>query len=287
MGRRRGVESWGRTAPLPPMKPTPRSTATPPARPRRSRVPTARVVEVFSSIQGEANLVGVRQIFLRFFGCNLRCDWCDAPETLSGHPPCRIEQTPGREDFVVVPNPLTVEQLVAAVERLAAEPHHSLSLTGGEPLLHARFLTHLLPALKPLGLPYYLETNGLLPAALAEVLPWIDDIAMDLKPPSCTHDPEPDWLEKHRAFLRIARERRLFLKIVVTADADEAELCAAFDLAAEEAPDAPLTLQPVTPFGPVQASPSMEQLLRWHALASRRLREVRILPQVHKRLRVL
>jgi pyruvate-formate lyase-activating enzyme len=45
--------------------------------------PTARVVEVFSSIQGEAELVGVRQIFLRFFGCNLRCGWCDSPETLT------------------------------------------------------------------------------------------------------------------------------------------------------------------------------------------------------------
>lgn len=245
------------------------------------------MVEIFSSIQGEANLVGVRQIFLRFFGCNLRCDWCDAPETLSGRPPCRIEQTPGRRDFLVVPNPLAVEQVVAAVERLASEPHHSLALTGGEPLLHARFLMHLLPALAPLGLRCYLETNGLLPAALTEVLPWIDDIAMDLKPPSCTHDPDPDWLDQHRAFLRIARQRRLFLKIVVTADADEAELVAAFDLAAAQAPGAPLTLQPVTPFGPVQVAPSMEQLLRWHALASRRLREVRILPQVHKFLGVL
>src|SRR3712207_3191727 len=66
----------------------------------------ARVVEVFSSIQGESELVGLRQVVVRFFGCNIRCDYCDSPETLTGKPKCRVERTPGRRDFLVVENPV-------------------------------------------------------------------------------------------------------------------------------------------------------------------------------------
>ena len=60
-------------------------------RARRRRVPTggARVraddilvSEVFSAIQGEAALVGERQVFVRLTGCNIRCAYCDQPEAL-------------------------------------------------------------------------------------------------------------------------------------------------------------------------------------------------------------
>lgn len=39
----------------------------------------AYVSEVFSSIQGEGKLLGRRQIFVRFSGCNLNCNYCDTP----------------------------------------------------------------------------------------------------------------------------------------------------------------------------------------------------------------
>ena len=42
----------------------------------------ARVVEVFSSIQGEGVCLGHRQIFVRLGGCNLHCDYCDEPDTI-------------------------------------------------------------------------------------------------------------------------------------------------------------------------------------------------------------
>ncbi|MEM4195978.1 MAG: 7-carboxy-7-deazaguanine synthase QueE, partial [Methanothermobacter sp.] len=41
----------------------------------------APIMEVFSSIQGEGLLLGKRQIFIRFAGCNLNCSYCDTPES--------------------------------------------------------------------------------------------------------------------------------------------------------------------------------------------------------------
>lgn len=262
---------------------------------RVGREPTARLVEVFSSIQGEAELIGVRQVFLRFFGCNLRCSWCDSPETLTAPKgpllPGRVEQTPGRGDFRSISNPASLESVLDAVLHLARVPHHSVSLTGGEPLLHARFLQHLLPEFTRAGLPSYLETNGLLPDHLERVIDQVRWISMDLKPPSCTGDAVPNWLERHRAFIRVARTPatapRLFLKLILTQEADEREVRAALRMATEEAPDASLTLQPVTPTGQVLRAPTMDEMLRWHEIASKYFSDVRVIPQMHKLMNVL
>ena len=95
--------------------------------------------EVFSAIQGEAALVGERQVFVRLTGCNIRCAYCDQPEALDRRPgPCRIERTPGRRDWRIVDSPLPIPSLVGAVDRLCELlPHHSVSLTGGEPLMQS------------------------------------------------------------------------------------------------------------------------------------------------------
>ena len=37
----------------------------------------AKINEIFSSIQGEGPIVGYKQLFIRFCGCNLHCDYCD------------------------------------------------------------------------------------------------------------------------------------------------------------------------------------------------------------------
>src|SRR5881227_32508 len=92
--------------------------------------PKARLVEVFSSIQGEGILVGHRQVFVRTYGCNLRCTYCDSPETLkeTGTPShCRVETTPGSWQFHKIENPVGASQLTEIVRGYLAEPHHSIS----------------------------------------------------------------------------------------------------------------------------------------------------------------
>jgi len=252
--------------------------------------PRGRLVEIFSSIQGESELIGLRQVFLRFLGCNLRCDYCDTPESRAAgdRSVCRIERTPGRGDFETRDNPLSVTDVVDAVERLSAVPPHSVSLTGGEPLLQADFLTALLPEIEErLGLPIYLETNGTLPGALARVVDRVGIIGMDVKLPSVTGEGDAIRAREHREFLEIARRRRVFVKIVVGAGTPDAELEEAVRLVASVDPAIPVTLQPVTPNGRVTRAPSAARLLEMQALALRHLCVVKVIPQMHKALGVL
>jgi organic radical activating enzyme len=37
----------------------------------------AKIKEIFTSIQGEGPYIGVKQLFVRFCGCNLMCEYCD------------------------------------------------------------------------------------------------------------------------------------------------------------------------------------------------------------------
>ena len=230
---------------------------------------TARVIEVFPSIQGEGIYVGQAHLFVRFWNCNMSCHYCDT-------------------DYLGSYEELTQEELSTKVQPLleGEGPFHAISLTGGEPLLWWKFLKGWLPWVKGMGQRIYLETNGTLPAAFQEVVPWIDTIAMDIKPPSATAD-RAMWRE-HEEFLRIGTQasRDLFVKIVVTKDTCDDELQQAFQSIAEIDGRIPVVLQPVTPWGPVQESPDEEQLTRWSLQANQFLADVRVIPQVHRLLGV-
>ncbi|PIQ81483.1 MAG: hypothetical protein COV76_08720 [Candidatus Omnitrophica bacterium CG11_big_fil_rev_8_21_14_0_20_64_10] len=230
---------------------------------------SARLIEVFPSIQGEGIYLGRPHLFVRFWDCNLACRYCDTP--YKG----LFRERDG-------------EELLAEVrERVGREgPFDAISLTGGEPLLWADFLAGWLPRLRGLGPRIYLETNGTLPEALNRLGEWIDIVAMDLKPPSATGD-RAVWAE-HEAFLDAARRLNLelFIKLIVTAGTDDGEVERAFRLVAERDPGIPVVLQPVTPHGPVKETPTSDRLLAWQGTGRRLLRDVRILPQVHKLLGV-
>lgn len=253
---------------------------------------SARLVEIFSSVQGEGALVGYRQIFVRTFGCNLRCTYCDSPETLkeSGQPACcRVETSPGAWSFRQLPNPVGGLQLTEIVRGYLTEPHHSLSLTGGEPLLHARFLEQWLPDVRMLGLRVFLETNGLLPDHLRRITGLVDYISMDIKAPTATgKDPETTW-RLHRAFLETAcnSPAQVYAKFVVTPATTDPELDAAIALIRQTGAEIPLILQPVTPFGCETRPTEPARLLSLQARASRALSDVRVIPQTHKMMALL
>lgn len=233
-------------------------------------------------MQGEGLALGQRHIFLRFPACNLNCAYCDTPRD-----PCPTfccwERTPGKRDFAFLPNPLTPEQIVAAVNKWDLTLHHAFSLTGGEPLLYADFLTRLIPLLTGTRKGIYLETNGTLPEQLKQIISMVNIIAMDFKLPSSSRLP-PLW-EKHRQFLRVARQKDVFVKIVVTENTTDAEIKQALKVI-KAVKEVAVIIQPVTlPVNRPGVSPA--RLLAIQELALRELSEVRIIPQVHKWLQQL
>ncbi len=43
-----------------------------------------RLTEIFFSLQGEANTVGIPTVFVRLTGCPLRCQYCDTAYAFQG-----------------------------------------------------------------------------------------------------------------------------------------------------------------------------------------------------------
>lgn len=240
-----------------------------------STVAPVSLREIFSSVQGEGPYVGCRHLFIRFAGCNLSCGYCDTPR--EEPPGCKVEVRPGTGSFMIIPNPLTPEEVGVLVSGIDLGNHHAVSLTGGEPLLHPDFLKELIPLLNGTRRGIYLETNGTLPDALESVLPLVDSIAMDVKLPSAT-GMQPLW-EEHRRFCETARNKEVFLKAVVVKGTPLDEVVTAAEMA--EAAGATLVLQPVTACEP-EKRPSPDELLRLQYRALEVARDVRVIPQVHR-----
>ena len=126
--------------------------------PLNASQPQLTVNEVFLSIQGESTWAGLRCVFIRLTGCDLRCSYCDTAYAF----------TEGKR------RPLN-EVLAEAL----AYDCPLVEVTGGEPLLQPATLP-LLAALCNAGRTVLLETSGA--HDISKVDPRVHRI-MDLKTP--------------------------------------------------------------------------------------------------------
>jgi len=241
---------------------------------------TAPICEVFTSAQGEGLLMGVRQVFVRLRGCNLQCRYCDTPQARATDGFCSIEDDPGSGRFTQRDNPISVGQLLQMIDSQIQADNatpHSITLTGGEPLLHPEYLYALASALQQRGWPVYLETAGHLPEALEKVIPVIDYVAMDWKLPSTLNKPL-DTSQQTR-FLYLAQQRECVIKMPVTDNISEEEVHQALHNITSVTTTVPLVIQPVTPGVGGCRPPDAQTLLQWQAVASKYVDDVRIIPQ--------
>jgi 7-carboxy-7-deazaguanine synthase len=161
-----------------------------------------------------------------------------------------------------------------------------VSLTGGEPLLQPEACLGVARRARDAGLRVMLETHGLAVEALGRVVDQIDVVSMDWKLASDVETAAPsahrDFATRHRAFLETAaRAAERYVKVVVTDRSTDEEFDEVCDAVAEIAPDVPLILQPVTPFGRVQTRPDAARLLTLLRRCETRLADVRLIPQTH------
>jgi len=224
------------------------------------------VSEIFSSLQGEGLYLGKKQVFVRFGRCNMKCVYCDEVDKMS------------KGAFKQV----TVSSIISRIlhfENIYGT-HHSVSLTGGEPLMYPKALAALLPLLKERGLRVYLETNGTYPQNLNQFLSYMDIIAMDMKPPSSSGD-RPFW-EEHEDFLRLGAQKKIFVKIVITSKTLLHEISRCVDIMRRVNPAIPLIFQPESEWTGISIEAMDKIRLEYEPLASQRLQDVRVIPQMHK-----
>jgi len=241
----------------------------------------AYIYEIFSGIQGEGIYIGERELFIRFCGCNLACPYCDTKYALTYAPTCLVEKRAGTREFDAYPNPIGVGELIGFLAPLLEKErlYHSIFLTGGEPLLWNRFLALFLPQVRrSFNLPITLETNGTLPSELASVLQWIDIVSMDYKLPSTMGG--EDYSDEHREFLRLVKDKDVFLKFVITSSVSFEEMKEAFRIL-REVGDFPVIIQPVTPSQGIMP-PDEVLLLKIQELGKEFFSIVRVIPQMHK-----
>lgn len=241
----------------------------------------ASVIEVFSSLQGEGPRVGERHLFVRFQDCELSCKFCDTPLSFVINKFCRIETPPFSKRFKNVPNPLTVPQLNAMI---AEFDERVLAVTGGEPLQKVPFLREWLPTVRP-RFQVLLETAGVHVHEFLEISEFVDIVSMDLKLPSATG--MHPWWREHEAFLKAAAGKDLYVKVVVTSETSTDHVRRAMELVASVDSTIPFILQPASAFARFRAVPAVEQIADWQTLAQESLKDVRVIPQVHKQLGIL
>jgi 7-carboxy-7-deazaguanine synthase len=224
-------------------------------------VKKAPVVEIFPSIQGEGIYATQKQIFIRFGGCNLSCSYCDEPAS---------RQTPENFKF------LSVAKILKAVSLIKKEfSIHTVSLTGGEPLLHADFLKPLCEKLKQKNSRIYLETNATLPKKLKKIVKLVDVISADIKLPSSTG---VGLWDEHYEFLKQAPEKT-FVKMVIENSSFFAEGKKAINLIRKISKDIPLVIQPATV--KKGKKPSKTLINKIYKCAKTKLTNVRVQPQLH------
>lgn len=230
-------------------------------------------------------LAGCRQIFVRLTGCNLGCRYCDTDFEPSAI--CHVESAPGSGIFINHPPPLSLHNVSALIEEWCLQlpgAHHSVSITGGEPLIHADTLVQWLPDFRKI-LPIHLETNGTLSDALKLVNRYLDYISMDMKLPSTAACSESLWGD-HARFLQGAQGKHVSVKVVIGETTPDNEIRQVCELIAAVDATVPLFLQPLSlPDGTIGIPAS--HVLHLQGVASARLPDVRVIPQMHKLLGAL
>ena len=142
-----------------------------------------KVSEIFTSFQGEGPYVGTPATFLRLYGCNLNCQWCDTD--ISTYEMLSVDDV--------------AEILMTQME---FNNINLLVITGGEPTLQMEEIKRLIKEL-PEDIKIQLETNG----SIFEYIPEIEYVI----------SPKED---KEKVFENYYKYENVFFKFVITCEED-------------------------------------------------------------------
>lgn len=229
----------------------------------------APIVEIFSSIQGEGLLVGRRQIFVRFTGCNLDCNYCDT------------------EDSKSVKNGelKSVDYVVDRINNLKTEDLHSISFTGGEPLLYADFIREVIDRIDT---PSFLETNGTFPNEIKK-LDNLDYVSLDIKlPEHFDGDYNNKIFDREIESVNILLENsiKVYCKIVLFPESSLDYIEGLALRMSNEINDKDLVSVVIQPVSPISRWKNSKDLLFKFSQAIGKYMDVLTIPQLHKFLEI-
>jgi organic radical activating enzyme len=169
------------------------------------------IAEIFSSITGEGKSLGTPSIFIRFYGCNLRCRFlgnsCDTPYAVITE----------KEKALM----LTEDELEKRI--LTYKPTHHIVFTGGETTIYQDMINAVMNYLRPLGYTAEIETNGTIPI-LPLTKAMIDQFNVSVKLKSSNQAEGYDTKRINHLALKSFPPEKSNFKFVVTSIDDISEI---------------------------------------------------------------
>lgn len=222
------------------------------------------VIEIFGpTIQGEGAVIGAKTMFVRTYGCDYRCAWCDSAFTWDGSSKHQVRM-------------LDAGEIVAELMALAGGNFQSVTITGGNPALIGRPMQMLIDELHGRGLRVFVETQG---SKWQDWFRAVDVLTVSPKPPSSGMTTDWDVLD---TICQNVPPASCNLKVVVFDDRD-------YRYAREvhrRYPDVPLYLQAGNEDVTEEGNIALRLLakLEWlfhKVIADPDMNDIRVLPQLH------
>lgn len=228
----------------------------------------APIIEIFSSFQGEGPYVGQRQIFVRFAGCNLDCNYCDTNKSKS--------EKSGKN--------MTVQEVADKINSLKTPDCKVVSFTGGEPSLYPEFISEVS---KKIDLNVLLETNGTLPDNIISIEN-LDIVSLDIKLPEHFKEYNKDILsnEVKTLTLLIARSITVYCKIVTLPTTKTSTIKEVIEILSESIlnkNNLKIDIQPSSPIS--DWKDNTEKLFEFSEIVGEHF-EVATIPQIHTILNI-
>ncbi|MFH1957718.1 MAG: 7-carboxy-7-deazaguanine synthase QueE [bacterium] len=205
---------------------------------------SGKISEIFFSIQGEGIFAGTPCYFVRFFGCNKRCPYCDTAYALKGK----------------------FRTMTASDIKKKIKGDFPVVITGGEPAFQQEFLEELVKKLR--GRKIFLETNG--SGSAKKLIGKFAYTAFHLVPP----------LENSgKKFIREIAEKPFSVKIVMTKDVKFSEVKSTARFL-KKFSGATLILQPESKLG-TALKKSVDKSVAYCRKLYPGYPSVRVIPQIH------
>jgi 7-carboxy-7-deazaguanine synthase len=225
------------------------------------------VIEMFGpTIQGEGAVIGVKTMFVRTYGCDYRCNWCDSAFTWDGSAKDKVQL-------------LEPEAIADELMALAGGNFDSVTISGGNPALIGEGMKQLIDILHLQGIQVAIETQG---SRWQDWFYEVDVLTISPKPPSSGMTTHWEVLDSILDQMKASGRASYNLKVVVFNDED-------FEYAKtvhQRYPGVPIFLQPgnedVTEEGDI--SGRLLGRLEWlfnKVIADPEMNKVRVLPQLH------